>query len=111
MSEAELAQPCHLDPRAAELFAAGLTLPDGCVCESARLTIVEPGLADARVRVRVSLHEGMYHQVKRMLAAVGGTVAKLHRETFGPVRPHPQHTPKLTRAPGLLHVRVGARSV
>ena len=34
-------------------------------------------------RVRVTLHEGKYHQVKRMIAAVGGTVTALKRLRLG----------------------------
>eukprot|EP00966_Prymnesium_polylepis_P126580 2927221-Prymnesium_polylepis.1 len=33
--------------------------------------------------VRVRVHEGHFHQVKRMLAHVGGTVKALHRDAFG----------------------------
>jgi 16S rRNA pseudouridine516 synthase len=33
--------------------------------------------------LRLTLLEGKYHQVKRMLAAVGNTVARLHRSRFG----------------------------
>lgn len=32
---------------------------------------------------RVTLHEGRYHQVRRMFAAVGNHVTALHRETVG----------------------------
>ena len=31
----------------------------------------------------MTLHEGFFHQVKRMLAQVGGVVTMLHRERFG----------------------------
>ncbi len=34
-------------------------------------------------QVRLTLREGRYHQVKRMLAAVGNPVKKLHRESVG----------------------------
>ena len=34
-------------------------------------------------QVRLSIHEGKYHQIKRMLAAVGNHVVKLHREQIG----------------------------
>lgn len=34
-------------------------------------------------QVRLTLHEGKYHQVKRMLAAVGNRVTALHRERVG----------------------------
>lgn len=33
--------------------------------------------------VQLTIHEGRYHQVKRMLEAVGHPVIKLHRETYG----------------------------
>lgn len=33
--------------------------------------------------VQLTIHEGHYHQVKRMLAAVGHLVIKLHRESYG----------------------------
>lgn len=36
-------------------------------------------------RVRISVTEGRYHQVKRMFAAVGNRVVALHREQVGPV--------------------------
>lgn len=34
-------------------------------------------------QVRLTIHEGKYHQVKRMLAAVGNRVVALHRERIG----------------------------
>lgn len=39
---------------------------------------------DAR-QVRLTLHEGRYHQVKRMFGALGNRVVALHREQVGPV--------------------------
>ena len=36
-------------------------------------------------RVRITVTEGRYHQVKRMFAAVGNRVTALHRERIGPV--------------------------
>ncbi len=36
------------------------------------------------LRVQVVLREGRYHQARRMLVAVGGHVAELHRTKFGP---------------------------
>lgn len=35
--------------------------------------------------VKLTIHEGRYHQVKKMLAAVGHPVMKLHRESYGPL--------------------------
>lgn len=34
-------------------------------------------------QARITLHEGKYHQVKRMFAAVGNRVEALHRESIG----------------------------
>lgn len=39
-----------------------------------------------RDRVRITIREGRYHQVKRMLEVVGHPVVRLHRESFGPLR-------------------------
>lgn len=67
-------------PDAATRFAAGLALKDGTVCLPARL---EPLAGGDVQRVRVTLREGKYHQVKRMIAAVGGTVVQLRRVQMG----------------------------
>lgn len=67
------------DQAAVDAFAAGLTLRDGTRCRPARLEILGPG------QVRVTVHEGKYHQVRRMLAAVGAPVDTLLRERFGPL--------------------------
>lgn len=37
----------------------------------------------APTHARLTLHEGRYHQVRRMFAAVGNHVTALHREAFG----------------------------
>lgn len=61
-------------------LAAGMTLGDGTVCLPAGL---EP-LGDGSVCL-VTLREGKYHQVKRMLAARGKPVVSLHRLSMGPL--------------------------
>ena len=33
--------------------------------------------------LQITIHQGIYHQVKRMLAAVGNKVEKLHRQQVG----------------------------
>jgi 23S rRNA pseudouridine2605 synthase len=38
-----------------------------------------------RSKVELVLHEGRKHQVKRMLAAVGHPVLRLHRSRYGPL--------------------------
>ncbi len=59
-----------------EAFARGLELSD-FTSLPARLIPCEGDQA------RVVLHEGKYHQVKRMFAAVGKNVLRLHRERIG----------------------------
>lgn len=61
----------------AEAFAGGLTLRDGTVCLPARLEILGPG------ECLVTVMEGKYHQVKRMLASRGLPVTALRRLRVG----------------------------
>lgn len=58
-------------------FASGLTLRDGTVCRSATL---EPLAAGESL---ITLHEGKYHQVRRMMASRGMTVLYLERRQEG----------------------------
>ncbi|MCO4762274.1 MAG: pseudouridine synthase [Myxococcales bacterium] len=76
-----------LEPGAAAVFEAGMTLADGTPCRPARLEI----LTDTTVRV--VLTEGRFHQVKRMLGRVGGHVVTLHRERIGPLVLDPSQAP------------------
>ena len=69
-----------LDASDAAAFAGGMTLADGLVCLPAGLEILEePGTG------LVTLQEGKYHQIKRMLAARGKPVVYLKRLTMGPL--------------------------
>ncbi len=68
-------------------FAGGMTLEDGLVCMSAELRPLGPG------RCLVTLREGKYHQVKRMLAARGKPVTELHRLSMGPLELDPALAP------------------
>ena len=76
----------ELLPDAEIRFEKGLTLKDGTVCLPARL---ERLTGDGAQRVRVILREGKYHQVKRMVAAVGGVVVQLRRVQLGGLRLDP----------------------
>ena len=72
----------RLSPDAEARFRAGMTLEDGTRCAPATLeTLSSDGL-----QVRVTVHEGFFHQVKRMLAHCGGLVRQLHRDRFGLLR-------------------------
>lgn len=65
-----------LDESHVAAFAAGLHLAD-FDAQPALLEIVAPQTG------RVTVHEGKFHQIKRMFSAVGREVTVLHRETFG----------------------------
>ncbi|MBQ9930622.1 MAG: rRNA pseudouridine synthase [Oscillospiraceae bacterium] len=58
-------------------FADGLTLRDGTVCRSAALEPIGAGES------RITVCEGKYHQVRRMMASRGMTVLYLKREREG----------------------------
>ena len=61
-------------------FAAGMTLADGLVCQSAGLDILTAG---EESEAHVTLREGKFHQVKRMLADRGKPVLYLERVKMG----------------------------
>lgn len=60
-------------------FEQGLVLRDGTRCLPAKLEIL------GRERVRVTVQEGKYHQVRRMLAACGTPLTELKRLSEGGV--------------------------
>ena len=62
-----------------QAFAQGLTLRDGTECRSARLEPLGPGES------LVTVCEGKYHQVRRMMASRGMTVTYLERRAEGPL--------------------------
>lgn len=75
--EATLAQDLRGDEAA--LFAAGTLRLEG---EATPLAPAHLEVLDAR-RVRLTLTEGRYHQVRRMFAATGNRVTSLHRSRIG----------------------------
>ena len=62
-----------------EAFRAGLTLRDGTVCLPATLEPIGPGES------RITVCEGKYHQVRRMMASREMTVTYLERVQEGPL--------------------------
>ena len=64
-------------PADVEAFAAGLTLRDGTVCLGAKLEPLGPGES------LITVCEGKYHQVRRMMASRGMTVLYLERRQEG----------------------------
>lgn len=59
--------------------AAGIALDDGTRCLPAELVVTGPCAGT------MTVHQGMYHQVKRMIVALGGVVTTLHRTHYGPL--------------------------
>lgn len=84
----------RLPEDAAEQFAGGITLEDGTRTLPARLVIqkaaetaeengkTESGLSE----IELTIHEGKFHQVKRMFEAVGCRVVYLKRLSMGSLR-------------------------
>jgi 16S rRNA pseudouridine516 synthase len=65
---------------AEELFRDGVTLADGYECKSA---VIE--LDDDRMGGFITLTEGKYHQIKRMVASTHNRVVTLERVSFGEI--------------------------
>ena len=64
-----------------EYFRDGVTLADGYECKSAKI-ILEPD----RMKGVITLTEGKYHQIKRMVAASDNRVMTLERISFGGIK-------------------------
>ena len=59
-------------------FSEGITLADGTVCLPAKLELLNGG-----DEALVTLHEGKFHQIKRMIASRGTAVCQLKRLSMG----------------------------
>ena len=78
----------RLDGEDCRAFQEGMVLGDGLRCLPAELEVLEP--PDTGL---VTLREGKYHQVKRMLASRGKPVIYLKRLSMGPIRLDPDLAP------------------
>lgn len=72
-----------------ERFAVGIELKD-FTCQPAQLTILSTDEAKQTSFVDITIREGKFHQVKRMVQACGKTVTDLQRLTMGPLRLDPK---------------------
>ncbi len=82
-----------IDPVCIERFAEGMYFRfENLTTRPAQLEILGPHLA------RLTLHEGRYHQVKRMFGHFNNKVTRLHRERMGPLTLDPQLQPGQYRA-------------
>ncbi|MFL9649610.1 pseudouridine synthase [Exiguobacterium chiriqhucha] len=72
-------------------FAEGVELEDGYTTKPARLELISK--SGRRSTVRLTLSEGKYHQVKRMIDAVGKHVEQLERVQIGALELDPTLEP------------------
>lgn len=77
----------HVPDDAIEAFQKGILLPDGLQCLPAKLEIVSKYEENGApmTRLFLTIREGKFHQVKRMMEAVGCPVIYLKRMTMGPL--------------------------
>lgn len=69
-------RPLH--PSDPEAFSRGIVLADGTACLPAGLELLGDGS-----EALVTLHEGKFHQIKRMIASRGAAVCRLKRLSMG----------------------------
>jgi 16S rRNA pseudouridine516 synthase len=73
--EVELEKP--INDEAIKQLTAGVVLEDGYH------TLPAQAIKKSEKKIVLMIHEGKYHQVKRMLEAVDNKVVKLHRTQIG----------------------------
>lgn len=66
-------------------FADGLTLLDGTAVMPGELRILGTNKDAITSEIELTIHEGKFHQVKRMFEAIGCEVTYLKRLTMGPL--------------------------
>lgn len=74
-----------------ERFRRGIQIEDDVVTRPATLEILHRG--DAGAEALVTIHEGKFHQIKKMFAACGRKVTFLKRLTMGPISLDPALEP------------------
>ena len=70
----------RLNENAVEMAKNGLDIGEGEVSKPAKLEIISSN------EIMLTIHEGKFHQVKRMVKALGGEVTYLKRVAFGGLR-------------------------
>ncbi|MHC5268509.1 pseudouridine synthase [Enterococcus sp. LJL98] len=75
-----------MTPEDVQAFQAGLTIDGGEVCLPAELMIDAVDTVTQTSTIRLILHEGKFHQVKRMVQAVGKEVVYLKRLRMGTLK-------------------------
>ncbi|TKD67995.1 pseudouridine synthase [Pseudalkalibacillus hwajinpoensis] len=72
----------HVTEEDVQAFQKGVTLEDGYVTKPGELTIL---VADDQSEIELTIHEGKFHQVKRMFEAVDKKVIYLQRIQMGDI--------------------------
>lgn len=89
-----LSSPRHRVPKVYEVYARHAVTPgqvqqllDGVVLHDSQEQVrADAVLQHGATHLSLTLHAGKYHQVKRMVAAVGNRVERLHRSRIGDLR-------------------------
>lgn len=90
-----------ITPDYVAVFESGLYFPyEGRMTRPAGLEIL------AEREARVTLYEGLYHQIKRLFGHFDNRVVALHRERIGPIRLDPSLAPGQYRALGADEIRL-----
>ena len=71
-------------------FASGMELKDSTVLKPAKLEILDVDESKDQSKIRITIKEGKYHQIKRMFGAVGMKVLELDRLQMGSLQLDPQ---------------------
>lgn len=64
-------------------FKEGIKLGDGTQCQESNLTILSIDETLQTCEISIVIHEGKFHQIKRMFKARGKKVLRLKRKRFG----------------------------
>lgn len=75
----------EITPEILNKLSIGVKLEDGMTAPAKARILKGTTLSKGRTLIELTIHEGRKHQVKRMLAAVGLPVQKLHRSKYGPL--------------------------
>lgn len=81
------------------IFSEGVVLDDGYMTMPARLVILDSGNPEEEkpAEIELTIHEGKFHQVKRMFEAVQKKVVYLKRISMGPIELDPSLAPGASR--------------
>lgn len=69
-----------------EIFKNGFKVDEELTALPADLEIISYNQNDDETEVNITIHEGKYHQIKRMFKAVNSEVIYLKRISFGPIK-------------------------